>query len=109
MFEIKLVFVFSISAGFIAMIPLLSTWIVCVPASMYLAYKNTHIIIIIILWIIYYNLSRRVFTDVYEKEYKKVKVPLLVTEMCVFLGAYHFGIKGIIIGPLLTCGVMIIY
>jgi predicted PurR-regulated permease PerM len=46
---------------------------------------------------------------VYEFEYKKIKVPPFVTEMCVFLGAYHFGTQGIIIGPLLTCVIMIFY
>ena len=102
-------FVFSIIAGFIAMIPLLSTWIVCIPASLYLYYSKRHLIHIALLWFVYYKASRKTFNDIYEKEYEKVKVPPFVTEMCVFLGAYEFGVKGIIFGPLLTSFIMIIY
>ena len=49
---------------------------------------------------IYYFVSSKAFSDIYGQTIKQHNP--FVTGMCVFLGVYAFGIKGIVFGPLLT-------
>lgn len=104
-FEIEFEFITSLLAGIMSLIPLFSPWMLSIPVGLYLIFFD-HYIKAILFPIIYIGISNAVFTDIYQKN---IDVHPYVTGLSVFLGIYTFGIKGIIYGPLLICGILIIY
>lgn len=104
-FQIEFEFIISLLAGVMSLIPLFSPWMLSLPVALYLILFEQYVKAILFP-IIYIGISNAVFTDIYQKN---IDVHPYITGLSVFLGIYTFGIKGIIYGPLLICGILIIY
>lgn len=104
-FRIDFGFITALLAGVMSLIPLFSPWMLSIPVTIYLIIFDYYIKALLFP-IIYILISNAVFTDIYQKN---IDVHPYITGLSVFLGIYTFGIKGIIYGPLLVCGILIIY
>lgn len=100
--DIKFVFLFSTIAGIITLIPIITPWIVLIPANIFNFIDDDISLVKISLFnISYYLLINFADNDIYKRNVKKSDP--YVTGLSFVMGMYTFGFKGIIYGPVLLC------
>ena len=101
-FNINLVYIFSLFAGIISLIPIISPWTILIPANaLYMFNNGPSFLKMVILDASYYFIISIVDNDIYMKNVK-ISHPY-VTGLSFVMGVYTFGFKGIVYGPVLLC------
>jgi predicted PurR-regulated permease PerM len=100
--NIRFVFLFSLISGILSLIPIISPWIILIPANFIYFFDNDLSIIHLgIFNISYYLLISNVDSDIYKKNVKGSDP--YITGLSFVMGMYTFGFKGMIYGPVLLC------
>ncbi len=101
-FGIDFVFLLSLIAGILSLIPIISPWIILIPANfIYLFLNEWNIFSLFVLDIIYFIVISFVDNEIYTKNLKNSSP--YITGLSFVMGVYTFGIKGLIYGPVLLC------
>jgi len=101
-FNIDFVYIFALIAGIISLIPIISPWIILIPANAVYVFQNElSVFKLLILDLVYFFIINTVDNDIYKKNLK-ISHPY-ITGLSFVMGVYTFGFKGIVYGPVLLC------
>ena len=106
-FGIKLKFVGSLTAGLLSIFPIVSPWVLSIPATFYLLLAEGLSISMLVFGILYIFLCNAAYTNITEKTIE-IMHPYYIA-LSIAMGIYAFGISGIFYGPLIICVSKIIY
>ena len=100
--KIRFNFIFSILSGIITLFPVITPWMILIPANLMNFYDNDFSLIKLVSFnLSHYLLINFVDSDIYKKNVKKADP--YFTGLSFVMGMYTFGLKGFIYGPVLLC------
>lgn len=103
-FKIDLLYIFAFISGLISLFPVLSPYLILLPATVILIIRETwsyvNYLKILTLNVSYIILIVNVDNAIYNKNFSTHPY---ITGLSFVMGMYAFGFKGIIYGPLLLC------
>ena len=108
LFSIKYLHLFTLGAGVLSVLPIVSPWMLAL-LPVYNVYARTTsggLLVMLVFFVVYFLVINYIDAFLYEEH---VRVPSFVFGLSVALGVYSFGINGFIYGPLLVCILRITY
>lgn len=108
LFSIKYLYLYTLVAGVLAVLPIMSPWMLCILPSitLYVTSDSEAFLSIVVFIAVYFLAMNLIDGLLYESD---VKASSYLFGLSVALGVYAFGISGFIYGPLLVCTLQILY
>jgi predicted PurR-regulated permease PerM len=107
-FSIKYLYLYTLIAGILAVLPIVSPWMLCILPSitLYMSSNDNGFLSITLFIAVYFLAMNLIDGLLYETD---VRASSYLFGLSVALGVYAFGINGFIYGPLLVCSLQILY
>jgi len=108
LFSVKYLYLYTLAAGVLAVLPIISPWMLVIPPaiSLYCHSDGQGILALILFVGVYFCVINLIDGLLYENE---VRASSFLFGLSVALGVYSFGVKGFLYGPLLVCLLQILY
>ena len=97
---VRYTYLLCFSAGLVSLFPVVSPYVVLIPADLILFLTDSQFIKIFVMNLTYAMLLMKVDNNIYNKN---VEADPYLTGLSVVFGIYAFGVKGMIYGPMLLC------